>query len=80
MVPRSAAIRLGPPLGLRIGLRAPGAVHDGDGELAARIAARFGQGRAASDVQFDFVTAAGVVRSLAVAPFKPEDIAPKWYV
>ena len=44
------------------------------------IAARFGQGRAASDVQFDFVTAAGVARSLAVAPFKPEDIAPEWYV
>ena len=57
-----------------------GELHDGDAELAARIAARFGQGRAASDVQFDFVTAAGVARSLAVAPFKPEDIAPEWYV
>ena len=45
-----------------------GELHDGDAELAARIAARFGQGRAASDVQFDFVTAAGVARSLAVAP------------
>ena len=57
-----------------------GELHDGDAELAARIAARFGQGRAASDVRFDFVTAAGVSRSLAVAPFKPEDIAPEWYV
>ena len=57
-----------------------GELHDGDAELAARIAARFGQGRAASDVRFDFVTAAGVARSLAVAPFKPEDIASEWYV
>ena len=57
-----------------------GDVDEGDVKLAARIAARFGQGRAARDVQFEVVMTNGVRRTLTVVPFKAEEIAAEWYV
>jgi len=48
-----------------------------DVELAARIAARYGQGRDAGSVEFDAVVG-GLSRVLAVQPIEPEKVRPEW--
>lgn len=57
-----------------------GDVDAGDYELAARIAARFGQGRDADEVRFTLVHRDGEAGSLQVSPMVAEDIPHAWYV
>lgn len=57
----------------------PFALLDGDPtpadtELAARIMARYGQGRHADRVRFEYRTAEGEVSELNVVPFDPDEI------
>jgi hypothetical protein len=52
----------------------------GDFELAARIAARFGQGRNAHRVSFRAVMADGSERLLSVVPLLPNQVPRDWYV
>ena len=54
-----------------------GEVTADDVELAARIAARYGQGRDAGSVEFDAVVG-GLSRVLAVQPIEPEKVRPEW--
>ncbi len=53
---------------------------DADVELAARIAARFGQGREAESVSFQFVSRGGIERELQVAPFTVDEVLGDWYL
>lgn len=48
--------------------------------LAARIAARFSQGRDADQVQVQIETLDGLGYQLAVTPMAPEDINQAWYI
>ena len=57
-----------------------GEVAAGDFELAARIAARFGQGRNADSVSFRAVMADGSERLLSVVPLSPNQVPRVWYV
>jgi tRNA-specific 2-thiouridylase len=57
-----------------------GEATDDDIRLAAAIAARYGQGRDAATVAFDYIPVAGEVRKLAVEPLSVEDIDPEWLV
>ncbi len=57
-----------------------GEVAAGDFELAARIAARFGQGRNADSVSFRAVMADGSERLLSVVPLPPNQVPRDWYV
>jgi tRNA U34 2-thiouridine synthase MnmA/TrmU len=57
-----------------------GEVAAGDFELAARIAARFGQGRNADSVSFRAVMADGSERLLSVVPLSPNQVPRDWYV
>jgi tRNA U34 2-thiouridine synthase MnmA/TrmU len=56
-----------------------GEVTAADIELAARIAARFGQGRDAERVVFDAVVD-GLTSGLSVQPLAPENVQPEWYL
>ena len=56
-----------------------GEVTAADVELAARIAARFGQGRDAECVVFDALID-GQNSELSVQPFAPENVQPEWYL
>ena len=47
---------------------------------AARIAARFSQGRDAESVQVEIQSKGGVGRVLNVTPVSADDIAPSWYI
>ena len=51
-----------------------------DIELAARIAARYGQGRDADLVQVSAHHPNGVVETLAIAPMAPHQIPDAWHV
>lgn len=51
-----------------------------DVEIAARVAARYGQGRDAGQVSFMLERPGGTGEMLTVAPFAPEQIPPAWYV
>ena len=57
-----------------------GDLKEGDIELAARIAARYGQGRDAAQVEMEVGWPDGRTRALQVRPMAPEDIAAEWHV
>jgi tRNA U34 2-thiouridine synthase MnmA/TrmU len=57
-----------------------GETSDDDLELAARIAARFGQGREAAEVEMAVTTRAGDTRSLRVRPMPPDEVDESWYL
>ena len=57
-----------------------GAGGDDDLLLAARMTARFSQGRDAERVTVEIVECGGESRSLEVAPLDPDEIPPSWYV
>ena len=57
-----------------------GNVNDDDLELAARLTARFGQGRDAEAVTLTATDTAGNSRELRVAPIPANDIPPEWYL
>ncbi len=57
-----------------------GEVNDDDIELAARIAARYGQGRSAPQVALEVTPPGGEPRRLEVEPLHPNDIDPAWHV
>ncbi len=48
--------------------------------LAARLTARFGQGRDAASVSVQVTTPGGAGQVFEVAPLPPSEIAPEWYV
>ena len=48
--------------------------------LAARIAARFGQGRDANEVTFDAVLGRGDPVPLCVQPLPSSEIPAQWYI
>jgi len=48
--------------------------------LAARIAARYGQGRDAEQVDINITQADGSERTIQVAPFKIDEIPQDWYI
>lgn len=56
-------------------------VYDEQGlQLAARITARFGQGREASQVDVEVASASGETRALTVEPMPGDDIPKAWYL
>jgi tRNA U34 2-thiouridine synthase MnmA/TrmU len=57
-----------------------GELHDGDAEMAARLVARFSQGRDADRVEVEIAHADGPTRLLEVAPLATDDVRPEWYV
>ena len=57
-----------------------GEIDDSDLELAARVAARFSQGRDAERVEVELTTADGATRRLEVTPMPAEQIPQEWYV
>ena len=57
-----------------------GELTDEDIELAARIAARYGQGREADMVTLEYTGKEGVAKILEVTPMPPGDIPPAWYI
>jgi tRNA-specific 2-thiouridylase len=57
-----------------------GTVGPEDLELAARIAARFSQGRDAAEVVIGISGEDGAMRNYTVAPMRPDHIPPEWYV
>ncbi|HIG78979.1 MAG TPA: tRNA (5-methylaminomethyl-2-thiouridylate)-methyltransferase, partial [Cycloclasticus sp.] len=56
-----------------------GTVEDGDLELAAKIVARFSQGREADSVDVE-VAENGVIQNITVKPFAPDEIQESWRV
>ncbi len=56
-----------------------GELHSGDRELAARLTARFGQGRDAGEVTIQ-IHDGGTTESLTVAPLPGEQVPPEWYL
>ena len=57
-----------------------GQVDEGDVELAARVVARYSQGRDAARVALTYTDAEGKVRELLVQPFKPHEIPKEWFI
>ncbi len=57
-----------------------GTVSDDDLELAARVTARFGQGRDCAHVMVTVTDKAGASRRLEVAPLPNDEIHPDWYL
>lgn len=57
-----------------------GEVNDDDLELAARLTARFGQGRASETVTVAVVDREGRARALEVAPMPANEIPAEWYL
>jgi len=55
-----------------------GAPTDEDIELAARLVARYGQGRNSSSVRVQISTPSGSTRELDVLPMKPHEIPESW--
>lgn len=55
-----------------------GVATDGDIELAARLVARYGQGRSCESVRLEVRTPAGSTRELVVRPFTPQEIPREW--
>jgi len=57
-----------------------GEVNDDDLDLAARLTARFGQGRNADRVTVEVYPRGGEMRILEVAPMSPGEIPENWYL
>jgi len=57
-----------------------GNLNDSDLELAARIAARFGQGRDEEEVEMTAVFPDGKTTVLKVKPMAKDEIPEEWYV
>lgn len=57
-----------------------GQLEEGDLELAARITARFSQGRGADQVRVEVTEQGGEPHQLDVAPLPSEEISDHWYV
>ncbi len=57
-----------------------GAADEDDLTLAARLAARFSQGRGADQVQVSVTEQGGASRTVAVAPMPSEEIPSAWYI
>lgn len=57
-----------------------GSPTEADLDFAARIAARFGQGRAADTVTIEVVPKGGVARILPVAPLPASEVPEAWYI
>ncbi len=57
-----------------------GEAGDGDLELAARLVARFSQGRDAERVQVEVAAKGRPPTVLAVSPLPPSEIPPEWYI
>jgi tRNA-uridine 2-sulfurtransferase len=57
-----------------------GTLEEDDAVLAARVTARFSQGREAESVRVSVTATDGSVRELDVAPFSPGEIPQEWYV
>lgn len=57
-----------------------GTADDSDLELAARLLARFGQGRNAEKVTIALHVRGAAVRSLDVVPLHPDEIPQSWYL
>lgn len=57
-----------------------GQVDDEGQELAARLVARFSQGKNAEQVEVEVTDLAGNSRTLTVAPLKPDEIPEEWYI
>ena len=57
-----------------------GRVDEMDIELAARIVARYSQGRDAPIVEVTYSDADGLVRTLQVQPFRPHEIPKEWLI
>ena len=57
-----------------------GDTRDEDVQLAARIVARYSQGKQSSEVVLDYRTPEGETRELRVSPMSPADIDPAWMV
>ena len=57
-----------------------GELQEGDLELAARLAARFSQGRDAPRVSLQAIGLDGTIRELDVAPMTANEIPPDWYI
>lgn len=55
-----------------------GVVTDSDIELAARLVARYGQGRDCESVRLEVRTLSGSTRELEVRPFAPQEIPKAW--
>ena len=57
-----------------------GEVTDEELDLAARIVARYSQGREAEQVELEFRAADGATRTLLAAPMAPHEIPPEWMI
>ena len=57
-----------------------GATSDDDLLLAARLAARFGQGRTAEQVSIEVHAQGAEVRTIDVVPMHPDEIPESWYL
>ncbi len=57
-----------------------GELNTDDIELAARITARFGQGREHAQVDIEVTSPAGAVHHFAVKPLAAEEVLPEWYL
>lgn len=57
-----------------------GVANDDDLELAARITARFSQGKNEDTVTVEFRRTNGEVKEINVAPIKPSEMQQEWYV
>jgi len=57
-----------------------GTVDDGDVELAAKIVARFSQGRDADNVEVEVAELGEVIKSVSVKPFAIDEIQEAWRV
>jgi len=57
-----------------------GEVSERDIELAARLTARFGQGREAPEVDVEWVDRTGESRHLLVKPMQADEIPQEWYL
>ena len=57
-----------------------GAPDEGDLELAARLVARFSQGRDAERVQVEITVHGREPRVVTVPPLPPSEIPAQWYI
>ena len=57
-----------------------GVANDADLEYAARITARFSQGKNADKVVVETLRTNGETKTLEVEPLKPSEIKQEWYV
>ncbi len=57
-----------------------GELTDDDIQLAARIAARYGQGRNEEKVSLEYTSKEGVTKALEVTPMPQAEISPAWHI